>query len=362
MRVLFTCGGTGGHIFPALAVAEAFVKKYGRKIKILFAGSDYGMEKGIIKSRGFDYAAITARPFIRKFTLKNLENLFLNMKAVDRATKIINRFRPDLVYGTGGFVSFPVMLAASRMGIRTAVHEPNMVPGLANKWLSGKVDRITVGFDETKKYFPGQKVRVTGNPVRETLFDIKKTKAAKKMKLKAGQKTVLVMPGSRAAKKINEVLLKALPLLEKEFKALQLLWMCGAEDYSRLNKEIKNISGIKIKLFKFIENAGEAYAVSDAAILRAGASTLSEIAAVKMPSLLVPYPYAAAHHQEKNAAVFKKRKLAIVIKDRDLTPGKLVETLKELLEKNRNRAMRNRLGKIYKSNSAGKIVEVLAEK
>lgn len=361
IKALFTCGGTGGHIYPALAVAEKLKEKYGKIAEVLFVGSDYGMERGIIEARGFEFKAVRARPFLRKATFKNVLNLFLNIKAVFEAGEIVKKFAPDFAYGTGGFVSFPVIFAAQLQKVNTAIHEPNMYPGLANRLLARGATRVTVGFGATTKFFPAGKSVVTGNPVRETLGRISRSAGAKKTGISAKGKNILVMPGSRAAKSVNAAVLAALPLLAKEIKKTTLAWMCGGAEYDGLKKAVKGVKGINIKLFKFIEDAPAAYAACDAAVLRAGASTLSEIAAAGMPSLLVPYPHATDKHQEKNARVLEAGKLAIVVRDSELTGRAVTDALKALLDRKTNAKMRKALKKTANRDSAGKIVRILTE-
>jgi UDP-N-acetylglucosamine--N-acetylmuramyl-(pentapeptide) pyrophosphoryl-undecaprenol N-acetylglucosamine transferase len=359
MRAIFTCGGTGGHIYPALAVAAELMRR-DKKTEILFIGSDNGMEKGIITGRGFKFRAVCARPYVRRAIFRNLVNLVFNIKAVFDAKRLIKEFKPAFVYGTGGFVSFPVIFAANLQKVRTGIHEPNMYPGLANRWLAGWVNVITAGFAETLRFFPQEKTKVTGNPVRESIGRIKRPAGTKKFGLSSRARNILVMPGSRAARKINAVVMEALPELEKEVKNCALLWMCGAAEYDIISREIKSFKRIKIRLFKFIEDAPSAYAACDCAILRAGASTLSEIAAAGMPSLLVPYPHATDNHQEKNARVLEAQKLATVIRDAELTANWLVEAVKKLLSKKENSRIRAALKKTAQRNSAEKIVKILA--
>ncbi len=358
MRIMLACGGTGGHIFPAIAIAEELVRR-NKKTKIVFAGSDNGMEREIMLKHGFKYAEVTARPFARRIFFKNITNLFLNIKAVFAAKKIVKEFNPDFVIGTGGFVSFPVVFAAALLKKRTLIHEPNMVPGIANRMLSVFVNFITVGFEETLKYFPRKKTIVVGNPVRPGIKGKSKKAGLAVFSLSPSNKTVLVMPGSRAAHKINETLILAIGAMEKELKGIQILWMCGKADLKEVKKAAAGHKKIQIKAFDFIHDVDSAYAASDAGIMRAGASTLSEIAALKFPAILVPYPYATDNHQEKNAAVFEKMQAGLIIKDRDLTPETVVTALKKILDKKENNLIRKKLKSMYKGNGAKKITDII---
>jgi len=357
MRIVFTCGGTGGHIFPAIAIAEAFLKKYKKDVRIIFIGSDTGMEKNIIKDYGFEYYSITARPFLRKFTFKNILNIFFIINAFFKSFLILRKIKPDFVIGTGGYVSFPVILVAIFIRKKTCIHEPNVYPGLANRILAKFVDIITVGFSKTKDYFPKKKVYITGNPVRESILNIKRNFARKKFKLDLKKPTLLIMPGSRAAHNINEVLLNGFVDLIKAIKEIQIIWMTGEKDYENIKNKLKGYKNVRV--FNFIKNAGIAYAASDAGILRAGASTLSEIVALNFPAILIPYPYATDNHQEKNAQIFEKNKMAIVIKDKELTSEKLIKNIKIILNKKNNNALRKKMKGLFVKNSAEKIRDIL---
>lgn len=357
MKVLFACGGTGGHIFPAIAVAEALVKKY--RAEVFFAGSDYGMEKGIIEAAKYTFYAVTARPFIRKFTFKNIINAFYVIKSLFDSGSLVKKLDPDITIGTGGFVSFPVVFAAAITGRKTLIHEPNTYPGIANRLLGVLAAKITAGFPETARHFNAARTVVTGNPVRAGIIKASRKKAMKEYGFKAGRKTLLVMPGSRAAAKINNVVLEALPGLLKKVKNLQVLWMTGAADLKRVKAGARGAA--KLKIVEFIKDSGLAYAMADAAILRAGASTLSEIAAAGAAAILVPYPHATGNHQEKNAAMFSESGAAIVIKDGVLTAENLTAAVMAALDRKMNAQMRAQAKKIYRGNSAEKIAAIAAK-
>ncbi len=358
MKVLFTCGGTGGHIYPAIAMAEA-LQELNRKAEVLFVGSINGMEKEIIESRGFKFAGVDARPLIRKFTVKNIVNAFYIVKSLFDAARIVKDFDPDFAAGTGGFVSFPAIEAASFMGKRTLIHEPNIVPGLANRLLGFTASVVTVGFPDTIKYFPKGKTEVTGNPVRESILKKRKSRAAKYFGLSAAKKTVLVMPGSRAAKSINAAMEKLMSSDDKAIKQAQFIWMTGGAGFDAAKKAAKQRKGAKVAVLKFIDDAGLAYSLATAGVLRAGAGTLTELAAVKLPAVLVPYPHATDNHQEKNARVLEARKAALVLNDADLNEATLAEAIKKVLEPKRGAAMRKELGRIYEGNSAIRIIKIL---
>jgi UDP-N-acetylglucosamine--N-acetylmuramyl-(pentapeptide) pyrophosphoryl-undecaprenol N-acetylglucosamine transferase len=358
LRVLLACGGTGGHIFPAIAIAEALVGRHGAEV--FFAGSDFGMEKGIIEGKKFRFFPVTARPFIRKFTFKNVINVFYVVKALFDSGGLIKKINPDIVIGTGGFVSFPLVFCAALLGVKTLIHEPNTYPGIANRLLAAVATKVTAGFAETARFFPAGKTAVTGNPVRDTVIKSSRKKALKVFGLKSGGKTLLIMPGSRAAVRINSVMLETLPALEEKIRNLQVVWMTGAADLDRVKSGAK-YKKARVKVLEFIKDSGLAYAAADAAVLRAGAGTLSEIAAAGAAAILVPYPHATGNHQEKNAEAFKKSGAAIVIRDRELTRETLLEAVIKAMDKRTNVKMRKQAGKIYRGLSAEKIAAIAAK-
>ncbi len=358
MKIIFACGGTGGHIFPAIAIAQAFKDKR-QDVKIIFVGSDIGMENNIICKYEYEFIAVKARPFLRKISFTNIINFFIILKAVVDSIKIINKIRPDCIIGTGGFVSFPVVFSGILLRKKVFIHEPNIFPGITNRILGKFVSAVTVGFKETAKYFPENKVFVTGNPVRADIFKVNKNTAIKELKIKKGMKTILIMPGSRAAHNINMVILNSLRDITENIKNLQILWMTGEKDYNFIKNKTKSFKNIKI--FKFIEKVSLAYAASDAGILRAGASTLSEIIALKFPAILIPYPYATGNHQEKNAEVLKKNNMAIVIKDKELTKDTLLKSLKLILNRKINLRIKKSMDKIKTEKSAEKIMNIISK-
>ncbi len=358
MKFLLACGGTGGHVFPALAVAEEIKKREKGAGNILFVGSDTGMEKNIIRKNKFRYKEVPARPLARRIAAVNILNFFMVVSAVFKARRIIKEFSPDVVFGTGGFVSFPVVFAAALMKKPTGIYEPNISPGLANRWLAGFVKFIAAGTEETAAFFPRGKARVTGNPVRKSLLKRKKADSIKKFGLSGSKKTLLIMPGSRAAVKINRVVIDSLKRINSEMSKLQILWMCGEKDFYEVSRAVKR-AGADAKAMKFIDDAGAAYAACDAAVLRAGAGTLAEISSLGVPSVLVPYPYATGRHQDKNAAAFAKRGAAIVIRDSRLNSAALLAAVKKVLApQNRSKLIKN-LAKMRKGDGTKNIVDAL---
>lgn len=358
MKVIFACGGTGGHIYPAIAVAEELLKM-DKDAEILFVGSMNGMEKGIIEKKGFNFRGVDVRPLIRKFTAGNIVNGFYAVRSVFDAGKIVKDFNPDFTAGTGGFVSFPAIMASAMAGKKTLIHEPNIVPGLANRFLGCFCKVITAGFPDTAAYFQKGKTVVTGNPVRASILKDRRAEALDFFNLSADLKTVLIMPGSRAAKSINRTMIESFELIEKELKGVQFIWMTGDKDFDAAGRAALGHPKVRTAVYKFIDDAGLAYSIADAGVLRAGAGTLTELTEVKLPSVLVPYPYATDNHQEKNAAAFETRKAAVLLKDSCLTPENFVKALKEVLDPVKSAKMKDELAKMRQGGGAGRIAKIL---
>jgi UDP-N-acetylglucosamine--N-acetylmuramyl-(pentapeptide) pyrophosphoryl-undecaprenol N-acetylglucosamine transferase len=251
-----------------------------------------------------------------------------------------------------------VVLSAAISGKRAVIHEPNMAPGLANIWLSGFASAVTLGFAETKKAFRGNNVFVTGNPHRDMSVLKKKAAAYGKFGLKPGLKTVLIMPGSRAARSINRAFTGVVSDFGGKLKGVQFIWMTGQEYYAAAKEAVKKFD-VKAAVVKFVDDAPLAYSIANAGIMRAGAGTLTEISAVALPCVLVPYPHATANHQVKNAAVFERLGAALVIRDEALTAEALCSAIGSVLDKSKAAKMRLELKKIHSGNSAGEIVKIL---
>jgi len=347
LRAFFACGGTGGHIYPAIAVAEVMKEKYGAEP--VFGGSDTGMEGGIIRKHGYEFYALAARPLIRRPDIRNICNMLANMKSFFDALSIIGRLKPDIVIGTGGFVSFPFVLAASVSGVKTLIHEPNVAPGLANRLLSPFVSRITTGFKETADGFATGRAEATGNPVRRA---VEKAYSRRKK----ASRTLLVMPGSRAAEKINRVMAEAMPRLAREIKGLRVIWMSGKAGFKGAKSAARGFK--EVKVVEYVHDAAAAYAACGVALLRAGASTLSEVAATGTAAILVPYPHAAGGHQEKNALMFARKKAAIVIRDAELDAKTLVEAVSRAMKRKVNAELGKNARKLHVAGGAEKIAAI----
>jgi UDP-N-acetylglucosamine--N-acetylmuramyl-(pentapeptide) pyrophosphoryl-undecaprenol N-acetylglucosamine transferase len=313
-RILIAAGGTGGHIYPAVAVADE-LRKINEDVKILFVGAKGKMEEKIIPSCGYRLITIEISGFERKLNLKNLFNTGKLVKALKISKKIIKDFNPQVVFGTGGYVSGPVLWAASKLGIPTAVHEGNFYPGATVRLLASKVDKLILNFEETKKYFKkDNNILLMNCPVRKNLNRLSKREAAAAFGLDHNKKILFVVGGSLGAGSINEAVSGFAGMLcERE---IQLIWQTGQNDYNLYSE--KFLGNNSIKILKYIDNMDAAYSACNLIVCRAGISTIMEVAAFGCAAIFVPYPKAAENHQEKNARAMVKAGAAEMILDNDL--------------------------------------------
>lgn len=337
MRILLAAGGTAGHINPAIATADC-IKKNDKTAEILFAGTPGGMEARLVKNAGYDFVPIKVKGFQRKPTFKNvarnLEAVYLLATSGFTATKILKEFKPDVVFGTGGYVSGPIVRKAAKMGIYTAIHEQNAFPGVTNKLLSQKVNDLFLAVEEAKKHFPQDcQTTVVGNPVRESVLLKTRAEARKKLGLDDNF-CILSFGGSLGALKINEI---AADIIEWHWKDgnINHIHACGRlgkEAFPKMLAErgIKPSENSRLDLRDYIDDMDDCLAAADLVICRAGALTLSELEATGKPSILVPSPYVAENHQYHNAMVLQRRGAAIVIEEKDYDKKKLIEQVENL--------------------------------
>jgi UDP-N-acetylglucosamine--N-acetylmuramyl-(pentapeptide) pyrophosphoryl-undecaprenol N-acetylglucosamine transferase len=342
VNILFTGGGTGGHLYPAIALADAL---RGRA-NVRFVGTADRLEAKIVPDAGYELVTIASRPLQRSFSLKTLETLAVNAAGIVQAIRALRTFMPDVVIATGGYVCFPVMVAAKllrtlrQLRARLALIEPNAQPGLTNRLLAPLVDEVWGAFAHGDPRFAGKYMH-TGIPVRGSLFHPhNRVEAARRLGLDPHGKTIVAIGGSQGARSINETIAalvtrRALPA------EWQILHASGERDYEYMRAEERTPFGEnRIVLVPYLRDMADAYAVADLVVARAGASTLGELAALGLPSILVPYPFAADDHQTANARAFEAAGAAVVIADRDLNADSLWWTLREIMEAPRLQQMR----------------------
>jgi UDP-N-acetylglucosamine--N-acetylmuramyl-(pentapeptide) pyrophosphoryl-undecaprenol N-acetylglucosamine transferase len=355
-KFIISGGGTGGHIFPAIAIANALREKH-PDADILFVGARGKMEMEKVPAAGYPIEGLWISGLQRRLTLKNLAFPFKVVSSMVKAGKVINRFKPDVVVGVGGFASGPTLKVAARKGIPTLIQEQNSYPGITNKLLAGSVSTICVAYDGMEKFFPAGKIIKTGNPVRKQVIDIegKREEAAAFFGLDPAKETLFIVGGSQGAMSINRSIAKNLG--DYINKGYQVIWQTG-KHYIEEATELASEKGNKgLVATAFIDRMDLAYAMADVIISRAGAIAISEICAVAKPPVFVPFPAAAEDHQTKNAQALVDQGAALLIPDREAME-KLGQAALGLMEdKERKKQLAGNLGKLAIRDSAEKIAD-----
>ncbi|THE14386.1 undecaprenyldiphospho-muramoylpentapeptide beta-N-acetylglucosaminyltransferase [Bacillus timonensis] len=329
MKIVVSGGGTGGHIYPALALIKE-IKKLNPSAEFLYVGTEKGLESGIVVREGIPFKTIHITGFKRKISIDNIKTIARFIKGVNHSKKIIKDFKPDVVIGTGGYVCGPVVYAASKLHIPTIIHEQNSIPGLTNKFLSRYVDKVAICFEEAKTFFPKEKVILTGNPRASEVIGKDGRAGRDSVGLNNSQKSVLIVGGSRGARPLNDAFLHALP--EVKEKDYQFLYVTGEVHYENVLKQVKAVGNPDNVIIKpFIHNMPEVLAGVDLVVARAGATTLAELTALGLPSILVPSPYVTNNHQEKNARSLSDKGAAILRLEKDLTGPQLLKDIDSIL-------------------------------
>ncbi len=357
-KVIVSGGGTGGHIFPAVAIANALVEKY-PTVDILFVGAIGRMEMEKVPAAGYKIEGLNISGIQRRLTYKNLAVPFKIISSTLKAKRILKNFKPDIVVGTGGFASGPMLRAAAKKGIPTVIQEQNSFPGLTNKLLSKRVNKICVAFDGLEKYFPKEKIVLTGNPVRSEVvkLDGKKPRAAEYFNLEETKKTILIVGGSLGARSINIAVKNCVQ--EWNQKNYQVIWQTGKLYFKEATDFVNENKLANIKVFDFISKMDYAYAMADVVISRAGAIAISELCLVKKPVILIPSPNVAEDHQTKNAMALVNHHAAILVKDVDAltTLGKCMDEI--IIDDEKIEQLKSNIGKLGLTNATNAIVGVL---
>lgn len=361
MKVLLSGGGTGGHVYPAIAIANKIKEKH-PNAEILFVGTSNGIESEIVPKNGYKIKTITVQGFKRKIDIDNVKRGVKLMKGLNEARKIVKEFNPDIVIGTGGYVSGPVLFCASGKDKITVVHEQNSFPGITNKILSKKVDLVITCFEEAKSRFPekGQgKVVLVGNPVRQELLEITKEEARKNLNIPQDKKMVLAYGGSGGFKKINDAMLLTIKSMVKEDVAF--IYATGKRFYESFMKEMEDIELKEYqKIVPYLEDMTNALSASDIVIGSAGATSLSEITALGKASIIIPKAYTAENHQEYNARSISDNGAGVCILESELTPETLNNTLFDILNDDEKlKSMELNSKKIGKPDAVDDIYRIL---
>lgn len=325
LKVIIAAGGTGGHIYPALAIVKK-IKEKDKKSEILYIGTTNRMEKDIVPKEGIDFVGLDMVGFNRKNILANFSVLKKTYKAYKKAKKVIKEFNPDIVIGAGGYVSAPVLYAAHKLGIKTAIHEQNSIPGMTNKFLANFVDEIFISLPGSSKYFPSSKVLLTGNPRGEAIATVRKTSKTN-LGFSKDEKLVVIVMGSLGSTTITEKLKKIIPKFKN--KNYQVLVITGNNYYDSY-KDIKIPQNVK--LVPFMENLINIMKDSSLLVSRAGASTISEITSIGLPSILVPSPYVTNNHQYLNAKELEEAGACKILEEKDFNPNNLINAIDSIFD------------------------------
>lgn len=357
IRVLISGGGTGGHIFPAISIANA-VKNRFPQAEILFIGAEGRMEMTKVPAAGYRIEGLDIQGLDRKRLHRNIAVLWKYFKSLRKAKTLIKNFRPDIAVGVGGYASAPTLRKAASMRIPTLIQEQNSYAGVTNKHLADKASKICVAYEGMERFFPSSKIVLTGNPVRQDLVSegITKEEAYQYFGLRSDKKTILVVGGSLGSRTINRSIAKHLNKLDG--KDIQILWQCGGYYINQMTEELaKSKYKDKVRLYDFINRMDYAYKIADLVISRAGAGAISELCLLGKPTILVPSPNVAEDHQTKNARALEKRNAAVVINDKEAEPILLPTAVNLVENEDRLKEMSENISQLAQKNSSDRIVD-----
>ena len=354
-RLIISGGGTGGHIFPAIAIANTFRERH-PNAEILFVGAKGRMEMTRVPDAGYKIIGLWISGLQRSLKLSNLLFPVKLVVSFFKAGSIVRKFKPDVVVGTGGYASGPIMLASTRMKIPTVIQEQNSFAGLTNKQVAGKVDKVCVAYDGMEKYFPKDKVVLTGNPVRKDILTTsgKRAQGLNHFGFDGSKKTLLIVGGSLGARTINESVLGG---IEKLIDAqVQVIWQTGKGYYEGYKDQLRSYDLRLIRVQDFLKEMDLAYAAADVVVSRSGALAVSELCIAKKPVILVPSPNVAEDHQTKNAMALVDKDAAVMVKDKDARQVLVDEMLKLLFDESRSQKLRENIATLARPQATEDIV------
>ncbi len=332
MKILIAGGGTGGHVNPAIAMANNLRAKY-PKAEFLFVGSKRGLENDLVPKEGYKIARIPVRGFSRKGGLSKIWPYMVLLAGMVKSFFIFLKFRPDMAFGTGGYASGPILLWTSLFKVPTLIHEANVLPGITNKTLAKRADITAVCFPESIEYLKkAKRIEITGNPIRKKILKADRTSSRAALGLGIADKLVVIMGGSQGAKPINDATVEMLGEIYKDGD-FKLIFAPGKRHYVAVSSVVNN-KFQDVEIPSYIYDADIIYSAADLIINRAGASTISEIAALGVPSILIPSPYVAENHQEKNARALEANGGCIVLKDNELNGQVLYDSIRSIIDDN----------------------------
>lgn len=352
MNYLISGGGTGGHIFPAISIANA-LRKADPQCNILFVGALGRMEMERVPQAGYDIIGLPVRGFDRKHPLRNISVIIDLLKSMRQAKKIIRDFRPDVGIGVGGYASGAAMKVAARMGIPILLQEQNGFAGVTNKMLRNDATTICVAYDGMERFFPKEKIILTGNPVRQNLEGGDRTEAASYFHLLPNKKTLLIIGGSLGARTINESIISSLPLLQQA--DIQVIWQTGKMYYAKCKEATDALHEDWLVCTDFLSRMDLAYALADVVISRAGASSISELCLLGKPCILVPSPNVAEDHQTHNAMALVEKDAAVLVRDADAHDSLIPTALSLINDRERLQTLHTNILTLGQRNSAERI-------
>jgi UDP-N-acetylglucosamine--N-acetylmuramyl-(pentapeptide) pyrophosphoryl-undecaprenol N-acetylglucosamine transferase len=354
-KVIISGGGTGGHIFPAIAIANALKSKF--DVDILFVGAKGRMEMEKVPAAGYPIEGLWISGLQRKITLKNLLFPFKVLASLSRARQILKKFKPDVVVGVGGYASGPTLKAAVRLKIPALIQEQNSFPGITNKLLAKSVKKICVAYDGMEKFFPAEKIVITGNPIRHEVVKIagRKKEASAFFGLDDHKKTVLVVGGSQGALAVNKAVQKQLEQFVRD--DIQLIWQTGKYYHPQAVEAVAKIKSKQLKAVAFIDRMDLAYAMADLVVSRAGAIAISEICAVAKPPIFIPLPTAAEDHQTKNAQALVEKNAALMITNQAVETDLYPAILDLMSNDGKQTELSNNLRKLARPLAADQIAD-----
>jgi len=356
IKVIISGGGTGGHLFPAIAIAQAVKAAY-TDVEILFVGAKGKIEEKKVPEAGYEIELLEITGFARKLTFKNVTFFFKLIKSLRKSKKILKKFKPDIAIGVGGYASGPLVYKASKMGTPVLLQEQNSYPGITNKLLSKRASKICVAYDNLDRFFPTEKIIKTGNPVRENLLisQPSRKEAAEFFGLDPNKKIILSVGGSGGARTINHSIAKNLKSITDA--DVQIIWQTGGFYFEESDKVAKEHGSANIKATAFISRMDLAFAAADVVISRAGAGTISELCLLEKACIMVPSPNVAEDHQTKNAMALTETGAAILVKDKD-AEKELIKTAIELIKnEDECKKLKENIAKHGVKDSAAKIAQ-----
>lgn len=356
-RIVLSGGGTGGHIFPAIAIADE-LKRRNPKAEILFIGALGKMEMEKVPQAGYKIVGLPIVGLQRKLTLSNFALPFKILKSMLIAKRTLKEFKPQVVIGVGGFASGPTLKSATMLGIPTLIQEQNSFPGKTNKLLAKKVKRICVAYSGLERFFPADKIVLTGNPTRKEMVEIdgKREEALAHFGLDSDKKTILIIGGSLGARTLNKSIQKYIDQIPED---TQVIWQCGKFYYEGLKQELESKLPNRIKLMQFVQRMDLAYALADVIISRAGAISVSELCIIGKPVILVPSPNVAEDHQTKNAMALVEVGAAELVKDIEAEATLIPACLELMNDTVRMSNLSGNIKKLAKPNATGEIAETI---